>query len=464
MSMLPLMLVLPLAGGPAPDALDARLDALRRALGVPGMAWALVEGGAVVHTGAAGETRDGAAFTTATPLRFASVTKLMTGLVLAEAVAAGRIDTAARVGDLLPEFTGDPAVTVAQLAAHVSEGVPGATYVYGTERFALLGPILEQSLGRPLEVLIRERLLEPAGARWYPSPHLGAHAGLVSTVDDVAVVVAAHLGGRLVSPAAADRLRTPYAGPGPGRYPVGLGAFVQEVAGEPLLWSFGQDDPDHSGALVVMAPERGRGFVLLANDNRVSDPFRLLMGDVSTSPFALAWLEHLGLDVAALEPRAEVLLALGRRDRPAAVARLAELLPRVVASGESDHALHYAAAVLGGEGAPDASLALAERMEARFPNDRWVQLFGAELYASLDRPERSAACWWRILALRNQEPDLLHRLFRAWAWRGLASLYRHEAPERAQACVERGLATGVTGETRDDLVALARQLGVEVAR
>jgi hypothetical protein len=428
------------------------------------MAWALVEGDAVVHARAVGATRAGERFETGTPLRFASVTKLLTGLLLAEAVAEGRLDPHAPIVSFLPGFRGDPEVSVAQLAAHVSEGVPGAAFVYGTSRFALLRPVLERIYDQPLDALIRERLLAPAGARWHESPQLGTHAGLVSTVDDMARVVAAHLAGRLVSPRAAGLLRRAFRGPGPARYPAGLGAFVQEVSGEPLVWSFGQDDPDHSGALVVIAPERRRALVLLANDNVVSDPFRLLMGDLTTSPFALAWLEHLGLDVAALRPRSELLTALGRRDRPAALARLAELLPAVVASGESDHALHYAAAVLGAEGVEDVARTLADRMAARFPNDRWVQLFNAGLYADLGLPEQAAAAWWRMLGLRNQEPDFQRSLFQAWAWRGLASLYRESAPERARACVERGLATGVTGETRDDLLALQQQLAPPAGR
>jgi hypothetical protein len=63
------------------------------------------------------------------------------------------------------------------------------------------------------------------------------------------------------------------------------------------------------------------------------------------------------------------------------------------------------------------------------------------------------------VALRNQEPDHLARLFEAWAWRGLAALYRETAPERARECVRRGLATAVGGETGEDLLSLQRELG-----
>jgi len=69
------------------------------------------------------------------------------------------------------------------------------------------------------------------------------------------------------------------------------GGRSQTIAGEPAVWSFGQDDPDHSSALVLLLPQRDITLIMLANTDELSNPFRLMMGDISESPFAVAFLE-----------------------------------------------------------------------------------------------------------------------------------------------------------------------------
>lgn len=61
-----------------------------------------------------------------------------------------------------------------------------------------------------------------------------------------------------------------------------------------------------------------------------------------------------------------------------------------------------------------------------------------------------------ILALQNQEADGLATLFRAWSYAGLARIHLSSDPKRALRYAEQGLATGVTGGSRDDLLALQK--------
>ena len=87
-----------------------------------------------------------------------------------------------------------------------------------------------------------------------------------------------------------------------------------------MIWSFGQDDPDYSSALLMMLPERKLALVLLANTDELSNPFRLLMGDVRYSPFATAFLDAYAPAAAkGIAARERVmqsaLIAFARQDR-----------------------------------------------------------------------------------------------------------------------------------------------------
>ena len=71
--------------------------------------------------------------------------------------------------------------------------------------------------------------------------------------------------------------------------PTGLGWFVQNYHGEPIVWQFGMTRGGHS-ALIVKAPNRGMTFIALANSDGLTAPFALESGDVTTSPFATLFL------------------------------------------------------------------------------------------------------------------------------------------------------------------------------
>jgi hypothetical protein len=63
-----------------------------------------------------------------------------------------------------------------------------------------------------------------------------------------------------------------------------------------------------------------------------------------------------------------------------------------------------------------------------------------------------------LLALPNQEPDGLWRLFQAWAYTGKAAAVKDVDAKRAGEYIEAGLATGVTGGTRHGLLQMQKEL------
>ena len=207
------------------------------------------------------------------------------------AVEEGRLSLDDSVSRWDASFANESQIKVRHLAAHVSEGDVGREYVYGSTRYSKFGEILAKAYGAGrYEDALRRELIAPLGMTWRESPYLSAHAGLVTAVHDVSRFVGALQTNELISARSFLTMTTPDSRPN-GSLPVGVGWFSQTIACEPAVWSFGQDDPDHSSALVLLLPQRDIALIMLANTDELSNPFRLMMGDISESPFAVAFLE-----------------------------------------------------------------------------------------------------------------------------------------------------------------------------
>jgi CubicO group peptidase (beta-lactamase class C family) len=444
-------------------AFEASLRRLGAELAIPGMAFAVVADGRILHTGQLNPDASRPPLTIDTPLRFASMTKAVTAVALMRAADRGALSLDDRLVKWLPEFEGGADVKVRHLAAHSSEGLRGSEYVYGSSRYAKLGGILTQALAAAdFEDVLRKEVLTPARMTWRVSPHLGAHAGLVSTVSDMALFVQALQENRLLSRERFDEMTRPSVSLRGLPMPVGVGFFSQQFEDERVVWSFGQDDPDHSSALLLMLPKRNLALVLLANTDELSNPFRMIMGDVRYSPFAAAFLDAFAPEVGRFIGERErlaqdALVSLWKQDRAAASQRFRQLA-RLPPGGPHDFVAHFLAASLVDSETADVALNTDTALYRAHPTNRWVLLMSGRLNTELERFDVAGRRYEAILALRNQEPDGLASLFQAWSYAGLAHICKRTDPKRAMRYVEQGLATGVTGGTRNDLLAMQKEL------
>jgi CubicO group peptidase (beta-lactamase class C family) len=444
------------------EKFSASLQSLGRELTIPGMAFAVVRDGEVISTDQLNPDPKSTPLTLTTPLRFASVTKTLTAVALMRAVDRGALSLDDSVAKWLPEFTDRPQIKVRHLAAHVSEGTPGTEYVYATQRYSKLGPILVKALeAKSFEDVLRAQAVDPARMRWHDSPDLGAHAGFVSTVSDMALFVQALQDDTLLNSRLFSEMTTPYKS-GAGASPVGVGLFAQDIGGERVVWSFGQDDPDYSSALLLMLPKRKLALILLANTDELSNPFRLLMGDVRYSPFATAFLDVYAADIAkgitGRERAAQsALIALWNEDRDKATAEFRRFTKLGVARAD-DVVPHFIATLLGDSESREFMESLDRTVLAAHPANRWVLLMSGGLNDQLGHKTAATERYKAILALPNQEPDGIATLFRAWSYGGLARISKASDRKLALQYIEQGLATGVTGGTRDELIALRKDL------
>jgi CubicO group peptidase (beta-lactamase class C family) len=455
-ALLGLIWMLPAAATEGP--FDQRIGEYSSRLTIPGVAYVVIKDGQVVAKGAKG-------LETSTPLRFASVTKAFTAVLLMRAVEAGKLSLDDDVSKWLPDFADRPGIKVRHLAAHVSEGVVGTEYVYGTGRYARLGEILAKVWGTPdFETALRREVIERAGLAWHDSPDLGAHAALVSTVDDVAKFVVALQAHRLLTRKSFDTMTSPFANPAGEELPAAVGFFSQKIGRERVVWSFGQDDPDYGSALLLMVPKRKLALVMLANTDELSNPFRLLMGNVRLSPFATAFLDSYAPDLAAdISPRdraiTDMLAALASEQVPEAIKTFTSLASRDASVRPDDFALHFIAGMLAAQLPRDFCERLDQAVVGAHPRNRWVLLLSGGINTQLGKRDLAVGRYETLLALPNQEPDGLWNLFRAWSYTGLAAVVRDSDPARARSYVEKGLATGVTGGTRNGLLQMQKELG-----
>jgi CubicO group peptidase (beta-lactamase class C family) len=194
-----------------------------------------------------GNSGDGMAPTNTTMFEIGSITKLFTGLMLADAVNRGEVQLQDTLDTYLPSLMGSPAggVTLEELATHrsglpayadaaASQGYEGSgdalveaitqddvvtqteqlsltqrgTYSYSNLGFALLGYALAKAAGAPSWTgLVTERVLKPAGMK---------HTVFVPSIADVPDEAAV---GSL-----ADGSTAPYS-VGPSYYPAGTATF-----------------------------------------------------------------------------------------------------------------------------------------------------------------------------------------------------------------------------------------------
>ena len=230
----------------------------------------------------------------------------------------------------------EPLTTLRQLLSHTAPG--GAGYLYSASRYAALTPVIERCAQAPYAVVLSSEIFDrfamldsspdqvlatlPTGADagLFDAGHLARYAdvaarmatpyritsgrpqrnndipvrrvtasgGIISSARDLARFDNVLLSTALLAAATRTEAWTQSLANGTP-LPTGLGWFVQNYHGEPIIWQFGMIRGGHS-ALIVKAPNRGMTFIALANSDGLTAPFALESGDVTTSPFATLFL------------------------------------------------------------------------------------------------------------------------------------------------------------------------------
>lgn len=300
---------------------EIELQSLQAYFHIPGLAVLVQKGDKIIYENYMGfadlETNRPVDAQTVFPIM--SLSKTFASTLCLQMADEGILDLGTSIQTWLPESKLPSSVTLQHLLSHTSEGVPGTTFNYSS-RYSLISSVLEKVSGKPYEEILQERIITPLGlSHTLPlvnqqiidslgsslaSPYyfygktekghfdtgLSAASGLSSTPRDLATFLQGLDEGKLLAATSRQRQMTAYQNPDGDPLPYGLGIFSQNWEGKKLVWGYGQEDCFSS--LLLSIPEDGTSLILLANNNLMSDPARLINGDIRYSLFALAFLKH----------------------------------------------------------------------------------------------------------------------------------------------------------------------------
>jgi CubicO group peptidase (beta-lactamase class C family) len=313
------------------------LDSFRNEAGIPGMSAAIVQDGVVVWERGLGrqnvETQ--APATPDTPYLIGGLSQAFGAtLLLRKCVDQWHAEVTDRVVRWLPLYP-EPSTRLMDLLSHVAPG--GSGFEYAPARFAVLTGVIRECAPVPYQRLLATEVFDrfamgdsapdqllatptSEDAAWFTPADLARYQGIVarmavpyrvvggrpqrntdlapkradaadgiiSSVRDLSRFDALLSSDALLSPPLRDLAWTQqWTGAIP--LPTGLGWFVQNYNGEPLVWQFGLIPGGHA-SLLLKVPNRGLTMILLANSDGLNAPYGLAAGDVTTSIFARLFL------------------------------------------------------------------------------------------------------------------------------------------------------------------------------
>jgi CubicO group peptidase (beta-lactamase class C family) len=250
-----------------------------------------------------------------TEFPIASITKLYSAALVLKMAEKGVVILDDFVKSYLPDIQLDESIQVKHLLSHSSEGHIGKQFHY-SRRFGLLSAVLEKATGEPFDRLLQKEILEPLQTEntyflkndiqvarrrdqfAFPFNFNGSaepgrvefgfssSAGLATNPQELLRFSQALDNNSLLDASSTQKLFGGIA----EELPYAFGLFKQKIEGFDVYWVYGQYDSYSS--LLIKIPSKDLHFVLLANNNHLSDPARLIMGDLESSLFALSFLKN----------------------------------------------------------------------------------------------------------------------------------------------------------------------------
>jgi CubicO group peptidase (beta-lactamase class C family) len=331
---------------------EREADELRQTLHIPGMSAAIVKDQKVIwmHGFGYADLENRVPATPDTLYHVASVTKTFGSMLALQLVEKGELSLNDPIAPYTPSrYSGtitDPRVQIRHILSHTSAGTPGDEFAYNGNLYDAITPVIEKKFGAPFRQVITQRILDPLQmtesvpghdviddpelarryapslARFarpyatygkgeivyssYPGRDIGAAAGLLSTVRDLAkydIAIDRHV---LLQPKTQELAWAPFVSNKGERLPYGLGWFTQEYRGERLIWHTGNWGSGFS-ALYFKVPTKNVSLILLANSEGLADGFHV-PGAGETNPFACAFLRHFVLADDSCKEAAEAVM------------------------------------------------------------------------------------------------------------------------------------------------------------
>ncbi len=294
---------------------EKQVDDFRTALKIPGMSVAIVKNQKLIWAKGFGfaDLENKIPATPDTLFHLASVTKTFAATLIMQLVEQGKLDLDEPMSHYSTDFK-DDSVKIKNIITHTSAGTPGERFRYDGNRYDYLTAVIEKKMGKPFSEVVVETFFDPLGMsnsvpyhhvvvdadKWtaslgkehleryqksleklaqpyayygngeiihtsYPPPDsVGAAAGLLSTVMDMAKYDIAIDRHAFIKKETQERAWTPFVSNSGKRLPYGFGWFVMDHHGTRLIWHTGDWGSGFS-AFFLKVPEKNLSLIMLAN-------------------------------------------------------------------------------------------------------------------------------------------------------------------------------------------------------
>lgn len=245
----------------------------------------------------------------------ASITKVFSGVLIMKLVEQQKLSLEEPINKYLSEPVLGDSILIKHVLSHTSQGKIGQEFYYSS-RFGLLTNVIEHASGKSFAEAINKEILIPlklketfllkdstqiiSDKRIIAKPYIldngvengfidfgySTSAGIVSNLDDLATFNQALDNNTLISQKSKDLMFLSFN----NDLPYGYGIFNQEFENLKIVWAYGQYDCYSS--LFLKIPSKNISLTLLANNNLLSDPARLIYGDATSSLFVMSFLKN----------------------------------------------------------------------------------------------------------------------------------------------------------------------------
>ncbi len=299
------------------EKFTAELLELKEYFQIPGLAISVEENGENIYQKYIGvsdlEKQTKLDATTVFPI--ASITKIFSGVLIMKLVEQEKISLEDPINKYLSKPILGDSILIKHVLSHTSQGKVGTAFYYSS-RFGLLTNVIERASDKSFANVLNEEILMPLKLRntfllkdstqivkekrLIAKPYIldkgvengfidfgySSSAGIVSNLEDLAIFNRALDTNKLISKKSKDLMFSSFS----TDVPYGYGIFNQKFESLNMMWAYGQYDCYSS--LLLKIPSKNISLTILANNNLLSDPARLIYGDVTSSLFAMSFLKN----------------------------------------------------------------------------------------------------------------------------------------------------------------------------
>ncbi|KXX69780.1 hypothetical protein AVL50_12890 [Flammeovirga sp. SJP92] len=300
------------------EKFTSELLELKEYFNIPGLAVSIEKEGETVYREYFGESdvENGTKLDSNTLFPIASITKVFSGVLLMRLVEKGKLS----LSDPINRYVLQPAIPdeilIHHVLSHTSQGNVGLHFYYSS-RFSILTQVIEKASGQTFAEIVQNEIFIPLKLKntfllkdstqiiGIAKPYIledgvedgfidygySASAGIVSNLEDLAIFNKAMDRDLIINKQSKETMFSSFR----EGLPYGYGIFNQQFENLNLVWAYGQYDCYSS--LLLKVPSEDITLILLANNSLLSDPARLIYGDVTSSLFALSFLKNFLLDL-----------------------------------------------------------------------------------------------------------------------------------------------------------------------